>query len=81
MVQVLKRIIAFLYQRCCVGLGNCSCELSNYPGHGHMKGLQQEKPQHNLPLSYVVKACMLVAGEQQIHSLASTKVTCLMLWA
>lgn len=81
MVQVLKHIIAFLYQRCCVGLGNCSCELSNYPGHGHMKGLQQEKPQHNLPLSYVVKACMLVAGEQQIHSLASTKVTCLMLWA
>lgn len=79
MVQVPKRIIAFLYRGCCMGLGNCSCELSNYPGH--MKGLQQEKPQHNLPLTYVVKARMLVVGEQQIHSLASTEVTYLMMWA
>lgn len=46
-----------------------------------MKGLHQEKPQRNLPLSYVVKTRMLVAGEQQIHSLASTEVTCLMMWA
>lgn len=82
-VQVPKHVIALWHWGCCMGMGNSSYKLSNYRNYGrwHVKVLQQEKPQHNLCLTSVVKAQMLTVGDHQIHSLASTEVTCLRMWA
>lgn len=39
------------------------------PGHWHVEGLQQEKPQHNLSLTSVATAlAQLLVGDHQIHS-------------
>lgn len=80
-VQVPKRVNCILVLGMLHENGKHSYELSDYPGHWHRKVLQQEEPQHNLCLTSVVKARMLMVGDHQMHSLASTEVTCLRMWA
>lgn len=67
-VQEPKDVTAFCSLGCCMGMRNHSCELLNYAGCRHTKGLQQEKPQSNLGLTSVVTVHVLMVGDHQVTS-------------